>query len=912
MKRIISLALIFVMLSAFSPIRPSAAEDIREPAPTVYKELEILDTRFWSADGGTVSLGSEEEGGLTFSFDSSDEGIVSFCGRFRPEVLSDFTELAFDMESSGRVAEYVITFSTRQEKSSVKHTPTGEESSFFVRLPDEVKDGLYSIRVDAKCESGAPVEIRLRSIIADTAYSYALPEMLNAYSVHSENELTIFEDGIFIRPENNRCSITFNAVKSFESTDRVLSWFTFSGADTGTIRAKVEDEMKNSSVLSSQTINQSGKYSFLSDGAFKTFTVYFESIPDGVTITVHRAGVIKLGEKETSCGNVSSCRWDGKRIVISGTVSNEASVQYSGSKLLVYTIPVSEADSFDLSDYSPAHTQGFSTKFKLSFVPERDHCEYFYKVVLDTEDGLMPIDTLTAPSSGTLAPVAASASSAIHGADAADVFDANFSNVILDVAIGGLCEEEYIYPAQRYMYSGKEYYFNSDVLTQLDSSIRFFDSALTGVYLRLFSDTDGRAFDYSADDTDGLSVLLATVSFLAERYPNLHGFIMGSAVNSDGIMLPEYIQSKARLICAFTEAVKSTVADARAVVPYASDADKDPFLCASMISYYLSYYKCGPIVTMYETSAEESAIAPGMARLFGIPVSFAAQSDGNAVFWRAPADSSPEGLADYYRELCVSGAAAGMHFTAVSVADTDRSDDLYSRLKEMLNGENVIPTRTYGYSASTGDRDFKGTYGIWDFTEAYDTFGWVSGGSFNTPFTASGISGDRVIRAERAESLGGSGILICRTEPSLDLSGLSARVTLTVSSETQASTRVCVVFSGGDTRAEFTATVPCNERVSLLCDLSAYEGAKKTDYAAVVVDGATDAAAELSKIELCSDTLDSEALKARFTTAGDHTYDPLLYATVIIVAAVTVIVFAALLKRQKRAKRIAAREDRDE
>lgn len=915
MKRIISFVLCLSMLLAFLLYLPSDTFAAKEGEQTVYEELQVMDPKLWSAEGGTVSRpdGEEQTAGLLFTFDGSenaDETVystVSLRGRFKDLALSSFNELAFDLavstDSPDKITEYTITLGTKD--ATVQYTRTAEtaRAKLYIPLDEEIKDALYSIRIDAHSANGSITMVTIYSIIADTAHSYALIDKFYSHTVFSENLLNVGENEITVVPENKSLSITFTFDDTFTKSDDVLSWIDFTGADSGNISATVEDKDGTPATITPQIINKSGKYSFLSSGGFETFTVHFENLPSDDAVTVTAAGIFKLWEDQPSAGTITSCIWDTKNLIISGTISDDASVKYSGSRLLVYAIPVSDARTADINDYSPAHSQSFSSKFKISFTPEKDHCEYFYKVVLDTKDGLIPVGDLTAPASGTLAPVASSASSAIHGADASDVFEANISNTILDVALGSLTEEKYTYPAIRYTYSGKDYYFNTNVLDVLDDSIGFFTSSGTGVYLRLFSDDQCLEFDYSVSAPDTLAVLLASVSFLAERYPNLNGFIMGKAVNEgDGGITPEAMHDTAALICAFTEAVKSTIDDGRAVVPYAKSAENDPFLAASMINYYLSHYNCGAVVSMYQTADEEQLFASSTSRLSAIALLFYAQSDGCSVFWNAPASYTEAQLTESYRALCVSGAAAGMHFTAVSVAQTTKSAALYSSIKEMLNNENVIRTKNFSYTAIVEDRTFKGTYGLWDFTTVYDTFGWVSGGSFTSPFTASGEKGERVLRAESAGSLSGAGILICRAQPALDLSGLYSKVTLTVSSKEAATAQIVVIFSSGESRAEFFATVNCNEKTSLICDLSSFEGAKKVDYAAVVVRGGADAAAELSKIELCSDTVESEALRERFAAAVVPVHNPLLYAAIILLAAVTVTVFAALVKKQKKMK----------
>ncbi|MBQ4066027.1 MAG: hypothetical protein IJD22_00145, partial [Clostridia bacterium] len=130
-----------------------------------------------------------------------------------------------------------------------------------------------------------------------------------------------------------------------------------------------------------------------------------------------------MGESKKSIGAISSCRYDGKELTVSGSLSNDASVQYYGSKIFLYAIPASAVPSYDLSELSPIAQTGFSTKFRISADLDRTYAEYFYLTVLDTKEGLLPIGGLTAPAGGQVSATATNAVSAIHGADAADLFE---------------------------------------------------------------------------------------------------------------------------------------------------------------------------------------------------------------------------------------------------------------------------------------------------------------------------------------------------------------------------------------------------------------------------------------------------------------------------------------------------------
>lgn len=92
-----------------------------------------------------------------------------------------------------------------------------------------------------------------------------------------------------------------------------------------------------------------------------------------------------------------------------------------------------------------------------------------------------------------------------------------------------------------------------------------------------------------------------------------------------------------------------------------------------------------------------------------------------------------------------------------------------------------------------------------------------------------------------------------------------------------------------------------------VCNMSQFAGASKTEYAAIIVKGAEGASLNLSKVELCSLSAERHELEARLNGGTQSSADPLFYVFIIVLAAVTVIVFT-LLSRRKNTRRVSDRK----
>ena len=900
MKRIIAFLLCAAFLAALalSPVSALAAKDSDK---TVF--LNVLNAKNWEKGEGASSVSNRvisARNTLSVSAESGAEEL-SFSGEFRPVELSGVCELVLELSVRGEGEAYPVTVNliSGSERFTYSDTLPADDTFMYVPLKGNFAKSLTGITFTADTKDAPLNYIIIHSITADNNYTYSYRDLFGSTRLTSEHDFKRAEDSFTVSPKDGLCEISLYPTEGFSENRDLCFWVSLSGA-SGSISAVTVSPEGKETAYTAQSITADGTYCFTLRGGLEQLSLRFSLVSkDTKAIKLTGAGILDLGEHPESIGTVTSCRYDGKKVTLQGSLSGEASVDYYGSRILMYAIPLPEAENFKLSDYEPCATSGFSTKFSLSQSFDPSFGEYLYVAVLDTKEGKIIIDSPSCAASSSLSTTSKGSVCALHGADAADVFETNASSVIIDVAAGNLVETSNIYSAISYSYH-KTYYFNRDYVEALDSKVQFYRSAGIGVYLRIYSDRDGYTFDYSADSPESLSLMCALSGFLADRYSGVEGFIMGNALNSYALSpSPKDAESKARLVCAFAERIKAYSPDSAVVLPFSAEVQLDCHLSAHLLYYYLGKYNRGGALSLLEVTRSPEGSVQKAQRLSQISSLVAGNTDGCAVFWHVPGESTSALTVSTYKKLCGESISHALRFCALSVTRTDRSAALFDALSSMLDSENVISSSTSQFKATALPFEAVGSFSLWDFTDSYDTTGWVAGGSFAAPITARGSGGGRVLLASKPALSSDAGILIGKITSPKDLSKVSAGITLNVLSDSAKAADVSLIFGSGESRAEFSASVSCNEKATLYCDMSAFGGASKIDYVALIVRGGDDLRAEVSKVELFSDKKNSEALSAEFSDAVPEEHDPVLYAVVIIAAAVTVAVFSALLRKQK-------------
>lgn len=916
MKRIIAFIITIGLLCSILVSATLGAFSPKETTESI--SLDILKEEFWTGTEGVNSIYKRSASGSDLISVSAnpDATALSFYGEFDPIDLSNYTEISMDVSVRGKDSSYPISVTLYGESESVeyKETVSTDRSHLYFPISGNIAAALSSVSITVTSSDSLITYINISQITADNSFTYSYLNTFSSTDIESENTLEKSETQVKAYPENGTCNISpvFSGLSSVGAGNDMLVWIKLTDSAGGSVSAftqyiKENDRTSSASLntgkitvkeTAAQTITSDGIYSFVVKEGFEKIWFQFSALPKDTSVTISGAGYYDMGARPQTAGSITDCRYSDKKIILSGAISNDVSVKYNGAKLLLFAIHSCDIKDFDIEKATPLTSGTYSTKFTLSASMGADYWEYFYKVVLETKDGFVPVGDLTCADSSGGTSTTSSSVFTLHGAQTADAFEANASSVILDVYAGKLLENENINTAQLYSYK-TNYYFNRKYLSQLDNDIRFYNSAGIKVYLRIYSDKDGYSLDYSPNDPDSISLMCAVCSFLTERYSTVQGYIMGPAINRENTEArSDVFEERARLIAIFSEAVKSKNPSCEIVIPLTDNKSSNPQICSALLHYYLSKYSAGNSVSLYETSSFSEEMTVTATRLSLIPGAFLASSNGVSLLWNVPEKTSSDDIVENYKRICTGIQSVNARFVALSLAKADRSQKLYDDLKTMLDMENIFPVSLSILSAEkdTGDIPLS-SFAIWDFTSSYNTFGWVSGGSFMMPASTKNSNGIRVLSADSDES-DSAGILIGNTKTSIDMTGLTARVTLNILSEVSDNADISILFGSGEERAEFYANVDCNSPVSLLCEMTEYTGAGKIDYAAIIVRNVSDCTAQIEKIELCSQNLSEDQLTQKYESTIEEERSPLLYVLIGAMCAVTAVVFVILVKKQ--------------
>lgn len=239
----------------------------------------------------------------------------------------------------------------------------------------------------------------------------------------------------------------------------------------------------------------------------------------------------------------------------------------------------------------------------------------------------------------------------------------------------------------------------------------------------------------------------------------------------------------------------------------------------------------------------------------------------------------------------------------LSVSHISVSSTLFEGIKEAIF-ENTSAQLLQKLAEKNSSETYLGTYSLWDFTASYDIGGWVSGGGFGRIISANAENGTgRVLQTTLEASDDEAGILLCWLDRPLDLTGDSVAFSFHLY-EAGENVAISVVFGSGDSRAEYLLTPGQGSDFTVTCDLSDFSDASAVEYIAVILRGQQNAVLEVSKVEVCSKEKTEQQLQflVEGMTQESDSENSVYYFIVVVLAAVTVMIFSILSRKNNRGK----------
>ncbi len=643
-------------------------------------------------------------------------------------------------------------------------------------------------------------------------------------------------------------------------------------------------------------------------------------------------------------------------LTVKGSLPSDTVAKFIDSTLLLYEIPVWADPDTVFETAEPLAEMKISTRFSFE-TPltgrEAAAAVSRYAVVLKTDTESIPVvaarfpDMPTSESPATRSPVG------LAGADAAGAFAANAANVIVDVYVdellGGVTGNT---SGRLCVRGGRHYYLDYEYLRKLDDEINFYIAADVDVYLRLLSRTDlsARGFTFSSPDAqyfafdvqneDGAYMLSAVTDYIAARYANLRGFILGNRLDSAVYNTADVTDTNAyAALCADTMRIIYTAAATHipgitVIAPIGHYLDETPMRSAPagtmhdpvLLSVYLSRHitESGkmPWGMLYISDNTAEMIGHAENILTRMKAVQTAVPEEFFLLWQPPFAYSPESLLFEYEARSLAASKLNPRVFFLDVGKQEDPEQFYRQLKYVElsgdTGRHLTESKAEMLTDEGTEPLYTGSYTLYNFKKSFSTLHWIAGSGCSTLTTQAGIiaEGERTMHAEFSDPndpfLKANGSILCMMPAALDFTRapiVTVKLLAVSSLESTDSAELVFVFGSGDARAEYEITVPVGQVVTVVCDLSNYADASHVNSAAILVEANSAVTLDIAHMYCFSETHTSDELTEHFTKslAGDtgsgndgRTLSFTQIALLSTVFVITLSVFALLTRRGRQ------------
>ena len=664
--------------------------------------------------------------------------------------------------------------------------------------------------------------------------------------------------------------------------------YCFVGASSGNGTVSADSTGDSSAVASPVGISpESGQCLFRvidTSGIRSTTFTFWPSSDDG-TLFIDSIGYITTDEQVTELKNtISTLTFSDGRLHVEGRLVDSAIKDYMGSKLGLYMLtPCWDGDPILIAEASVSSR--FSLDVSLANYPRAESENKFFLALTDRSGNLV---CLSEPrfASSPAGKTADGSCFGLYGADPVAVYESRASYIIADVDISRLCSAS---SASDTALSRGDYVIgiNSEYLSELDSNINFYRSAGISVYARLictspirsrstdealtYSSADANEFVFRTDSREAVETYMSVVSFLCERYQNIASVIVSSGLNSRSLTgidrsdTYSYVCRAANLVRLTYSAANEKSSGVLVTVPY--DCTDEADISASVFTALLAerLYVIGPVSwgTMYTLDSpnptQESSSAIASAKSNGTA------SPAYSVFIWSPEE--PSGLAESYRDLCSKCDTAQTKVIFLSVCDIADyvGHEEYRMLRHAMKDD--VTLMLDADTADLSNIDASGSRVLWDFSNAFSTFGWSIGYGIEELRTAPmGLEAEnekRVLRCRTSSGDGNTaGILLCTPDSPMLLSS-SPYIRFTFRCNQDEISGVVFIFGSGNNRVEFTLQgVSSNGdgTYSAVCDISEFTKLYSVEYFGIILYSEASVVFELSEIRALSTSFSDEEL----------------------------------------------------
>ncbi len=843
----------------------------------------------WEAVSGVDSIHVRKTGSSNLIYVTSEGNSNTMKIAYVPEEamdLSGYNELVFEMAADEKSAvTYELTYYCG-EKTFVEsvRSENGKKSTAYFALPRENSGSVSRIELSVGNTDKSLKYFTVDNIFADTHRTYSYGERFSSRMIETPEGKAVYNDEyIELIPDENGVYADCTLIKDYGKETAMVVVEIYS-PHSGIIN------LENRSAQTIQTTALYGgtaKYSFMVSEVSDSLKIgfYEGDTSSSSPIKFISLEIINITEDKTETyGTIESCSYENGKVIVKGTLDSHAAVEYISSKLALYKVPFDYDGEREL--FEPEAEMNISTVFEIEAPIDYEHVRWKYLIAIKTKDDVIPItDPVFAFSRSSLSTAGQECRVGIHNVQTTAAFESGADDIVLDIALDRLFTTVNIGSAIRYAHGDNVYYMSGDYVNELMSSIEFYTSIGSKVYIRLIGEGDD-FMGFSAEDEASVDILCASAAYIGSTFKKAAGVIVFSDFDY-GDDKEESAKKLSLLIGMFV----SSFRDVNSTADIILSVDEDMSYVAPLTAYFNKKNGITNIGLMYECRNTADSVASVKA-VNDAAAAMSASFRSLLILWK-PEGSFPDAseFTSLY-DTASKSAISGVVFSSNEKITTDTICECFAG----IHGEGYV---THEFSATADGEYYRGSYSLWDFTDSYNTFGWLAGGSCSAPETARSSGGEgRVLKTVITPSGGEEGILVCWLEGVTDLSVAdSLKMDFNIDANTGEAMPVTLVLGGSGLKAEYKSEVYYGEN-SIYADLGLFGESNRVEYVAVIVDMDKEATLEISKISVVSRQLGSEELKSEFVTVEENERDMAsLYIFVGAVISSTVVIFAILSKK---------------
>ncbi len=799
--------------------------------------------------------------------------------------LSAYNEIAVEfIVSDGVECTYKITYyyDGGSFSDSVK-SDAGSRNIAYFRLPSEKSDSIKKIEISVYSDNNDLNYFAVSSFSADSNRTYSYGQIYQSRRIYSESSnVNYYDDHVEVVSKKSEGSLICELLEDFEK-ESALVVVELDSSYTGIVTL---ENLSTDQSYSTAMYAGIAKYSFLLSDLEKNMKFSFSEgdASKNMSVKLLSLKVVQIPEEEKALGTVESCMYENGKLIIKGTVDSEATIEYIDSVIAVYKVPYNY-NGENLK--TPVIEANLSTFYEIEFPVSYDYTQYKYVVALKNRKTIVPVSSpVYAVSKPTLDHLSQGCDVGLHDVGNAAFFESEAEKIVIDVYTNKLFVSVDEIAAIRYTYRDNVYYINSEYANELSASASFITSVGGKVYFRVLSSESGK-FDFNINRISSVGEMCAAAGYIGSHFENIEGVIALSGFSYKN-NFTENVKQASELLGLFVSSFRSQNRNAEIFVSISEGYEH----IAPLLARYNELSCIEDVGVVYECT-KQSRAANEIKALCDSAALFGSSFRSSILFWKVDKSNATSGVFNWLYERAEQKNVSCVVF---SIGDSMTTDEI----SDVLAGLYADDYLRYEFEAFKSDIEFRGQYKLWDFTQSYNTFGWLAGGACSMPETAKSVFNDkRVIRSSFTPTDDKEGILVGWFEGVTDLSAADVLIVdLAVDGNKIGEIPVSIVLGGNGIRAEYNTEIGSGES-SINLNLSSFPQSNRVEYIAVIANSSFNATFEIYDLSIVSNTLSDDELKATVTSETDnYGGNTNLYVFFVGVVMSAIVVFIALSKKK--------------